>query len=281
MTLDRRAIMLEGLALATGVGAEIGPLDRPLVRKNEGRIHYVDYCDTAALRQRWSTDSNVDTSVLQVDVVWGSRTLRQALVDACVIDEAPGVGLDYVIASHVVEHVPDLITWLQEVRLALHARGSLRLAVPDKRYTFDYLRQLTTLGDVLDAYVRQRRVPSGSRVLDFALNMAEVDCGLAWAGRLDPALLKKPYTWSDAIALARDAEINGTYHDVHCWVFTPQRFCELMAELSRCGLCGFACQRLEPTARNTFEFFVALTPEADAAVQIESWERARLLATRA
>lgn len=208
-----------------------------------------------------------------------AESLRAALITAGAIDNSRG--LDYVIASHVVEHVPDLVFWLAEIRGCLQPTGRLRLAVPDKRFTFDYLRRTSSLTDVLDAYVRQRRTPSGSRVLDFTLNMTEVDCGAAWRGEIDAARLKKTYTTESALGLAHDAEENGTYHDVHCWVFTPSSFCALMSELADIGLLEFACEWLLPTARNTYEFFVGLEPADDAAVIASSWrDAARLLPDR-
>ena len=39
-----------------------------------------------------------------------------------------------VYASLVVEHVPDLVTFLNDVASILVAGGEFRLAVPDKRY---------------------------------------------------------------------------------------------------------------------------------------------------
>jgi SAM-dependent methyltransferase len=266
----RETQLLRGLDLRAGVGAEIGPLDRPVASKALGEVHYVDHCDTAALKARWASDPGVDVDALHVDAVWGRLTLRQTLADAGAFAHAAG-GLDYVIASHVVEHVPDLVTWLAEVHAVLAAHGHLRLAVPDRRYTFDLLRRTSTLTEALDAYVRRRRTPSGSRVLDFALNMVHVDCGQAWREALVLQELVRGYSDEAAIALARSAEDTDAYHDVHCWVFTPRSFALLMAQLGRCRLLGFACEWLVPTAPDTYEFFASLRPEADHARVARSW----------
>lgn len=40
---------------------------------------------------------------------------------------------DYIVACHVIEHIPNLIAWLNEINLLLDTRGRLFLAVPDKR----------------------------------------------------------------------------------------------------------------------------------------------------
>lgn len=267
---DRSDLLLRGLDLARSIGAEIGPLDRPVVARAAGRVIYVDHCDTGEMRRRWASDPNVRAERIEVDAVWGTNTLKQSIAAATGADTA----LDYVVASHVIEHVPDMIGWLGEVAEALQASGSLRLAVPDRRYTFDYLRRTSSMTDVLDAYVRRRRVPAGSRVLDFALHMASVDCAQAWAGNIDERALQRGYTREQAIALARDAEDNGTYHDVHCWVFTPESFAKLMHELSDGDLIAFGCDHLAPTARNTIEFFAHLRPMPDRVQRASSWREA-------
>ena len=268
---NRDESILSGLDLKRMIGAEIGPLDRPLVRRSDagsGGVIYVDHCDTTELRRRWESDPNVDEAKIEVDAVWRSNPLRESIAAVVGAD----VRLDYVIASHVIEHVPNLVGWLQELSAVLKERGSLRLAVPDKRYTFDILRNTTTLAEVFDGYVRQRKVPSSSRVLDFALNSVEVDCQKAWRNRLDLASLRHMYTHEQAIRLAQDAEHNGTYHDVHCWVFTPASFASLMLELARDGLLEFGCERLVVTQRDTFEFFVHMTHSPDPTERVRSWQ---------
>jgi hypothetical protein len=121
-----------------------------VVLKHEGEIIYVDHLDTNSLKAKYADDPNVDVSkIVSVDAVWGSRTLLQAV----------GRSVDYVIASHVAEHVPDLIGWLGEIREVLRPGGTLRLIVPDKRFTFDIDRRETELADVLAAYVVKARSP--------------------------------------------------------------------------------------------------------------------------
>ena len=278
--MDRRALLLSQIDLQTAVGAEIGPQDRPLVKKGEGRIFYVDHCDTDELRRRFADHATVDVSQLQVDAVWGKDTLRQALLRAAGLpaDDATSF-VDYVLASHVIEHVPDLIGWLREVRETLYTsidtRGVLRLAVPDKRYCFDYLRNTSNLVDVLEAYALRRRRPSARCIIDWSLHMVEVDIRKAWRGDLDPDSMPRLNTLDGSLNLARDAEFNGTYHDVHCWVFTPASFADLCVSLSVHGLLEFECEWLVDSPRDTFEFYVSMRPCADPEAILASWKRAR------
>jgi hypothetical protein len=73
--------------------------------------------------------------------------------------------------------------------------------------------------------------------------------------------------------LARDVLNNRTYHDVHCWVFTPKSFAHLLGQLADLGLVDFACERFLDTERYTFEFFVSLRPCADRTYIADTWKR--------
>jgi SAM-dependent methyltransferase len=157
--MDKLQKMLKGLDLRTMTGVEIGALTSPLVGRADGEIIYVDHADTETLRRKYAADANVDVSrIVEVDAVWGSNTLQQAIGE--------GRKADYVIASHVVEHVPDLLSWLAEIQGVLRPTGTLRLAVPDRRFTFDFLRQETRLSDILNARLAAARAPLPAQILD-------------------------------------------------------------------------------------------------------------------
>jgi 2-polyprenyl-3-methyl-5-hydroxy-6-metoxy-1,4-benzoquinol methylase len=264
--MDRRQKILEGLNIRTSVGAEIGPLCSPIVRRDEGRVFYVDYADSDTLKAKYASDPCVDVSkIVDVDAIWGANALKQALSEDAL--------LDYVIASHVVEHVPDLVTWLEEVRSVLQPDGELRLAIPDRRFTFDYTRGETRMSDVLSAYLVRARVPQPHEVLDFMANAKRVDLQMAWRGEIDLAELVPYNAFEDAMNMARDVLENGTYHDTHCWVFTPRSFSSLFERLASVGLVHFACETFHDTEYNQLEFFVHLRACDDREKIIQSWRR--------
>ena len=191
--MGRREQILRDLDLKHAVGLEIGALANPIVSKAEGNIRYVDYADAAALRARYANDPHVDIAkIVDVDAVWAQKTMLDALDGQCV---------DYIIASHVIEHVPDLITWLKELHSVLLTEGEVRLVVPDKRYTFDYLRAETRLCDIVSAYLVRARVPQPHEIIDFCVNKVDIDVVAAWQGKIDPMTcraalhLKVPCGW--------------------------------------------------------------------------------------
>lgn len=265
---SRRDKILASLDLPSLDGVEIGALSVPLVTPAEGRIFYVDYQGTEALRDHYRAAPNIDVSrIVKVDAIWGDRTLQ-----ACI---GPERKMDYVVASHVIEHTPDLITWLGEVREILRQSGTLRLAIPDRRYTFDYLRAETRIHDVLDAYMRKARSPLPRAILDHHLNLVELDSRTAWDQPVNPAALPRRYHPRHAMALAEEAMRTGRYIDVHCWVFTPASFAALCEEMVALDLIDFGCHYWFDTPRHGLEFYVGMTIRDSKADRIASWRTMR------
>ncbi|MFM0178362.1 class I SAM-dependent methyltransferase [Paraburkholderia aspalathi] len=261
--MNRKQKLLDGLNLPQLTGIEIGPLFRPVVSKSEGDVIYIDHANTESIRKKYQTDPTVDiASIVEIDAVWGTQTLLECL---------DGRRVDYVVASHVIEHVPDLITWLEELRSVLKQNGELRLAVPDKRFTFDLIRRETELCDVLSAHIAHARIPQPICILDHLLNVCRVDAKLAWDEPLDASSVERHHRLVDAIPPARDAFQNGTYHDVHCWTFTPHSFAKLFEDLARVGLLHFSCESFFDTERYEIEFFVILKASDDQEHVARSW----------
>lgn len=264
---NRRERLLAGIDVARKRGLEMAPLARPIVLKSEGDVTYVDRNDTATLIERHRNDPALcGRAVVPIDVAVGERLLPDALSHLA--------KFDYIVASHVVEHIPNLVTWFEEFRAILNPGGSVRLAVPDKRFTFDHLRSETTITEVLDAYVRNTRHPTSHSVIDQLLFSRPVDLVKAWDGELGnvralPAIFKP----RDVLAMARRAAATNEYFEVHCWAFTPRSFALLFAELGRLGLMKFACTGYFDTARYSLEFIVHMTPSNDRRQVVKSWNR--------
>ena len=71
-----------------------------------------------------------------------------------------------IVASHVIEHIPDVISWLNWIHEILLPGGQLRLFVPDMRFTWDHNRTPTRLLDILDNHLERRDRPSWGMILE-------------------------------------------------------------------------------------------------------------------
>jgi hypothetical protein len=247
--MNRIEKLLSGLDISTLNGLEFVPQCAPIVAKSDGAVRYVDHVDTDALKSKYASDPNVRiTEVVSVDIVWEHGKLAELVGPS---------RIDYAVASHVIEHVPDLVGWLREIEAIFHESSELRLAVPDKRFTFDHFRSTSSVPDVLAAYVDGADKPSTRQMLDHFWFSSEVDLNAAWRGELTSNGRAFAHTLSASIAMAEEAK-RGVYHDVHCWVFTPVSFAILMANLCFAGLLKFGCTQLIDTEYGALEFFVGM-----------------------
>jgi len=269
---ETRRTRLFGADGPKGDGLEIGALDAPMLRRPGHDVLYVDYAATEVIRAN-QFDPSVDLDALvEVDIVWGGAPLREAV----------GREVDFIAASHVIEHVPDLIGWLHELRAVLKPGGALGLVVPDKRFTFDALRRETTLAECVEAWLLAYRRPSLRQVFDAASLGVAVEAGQVWAGAFDPKGRRAEVLsrLSPALELVQALQKAPQYRDAHCWVFTPASFLALAEELAALGLFPFRIDGFEPTEAGGAEFYVRLAAagsgDPDIAASIRRAQRALL-----
>jgi hypothetical protein len=188
--------------------------------------------------------------------------------------------VDRVVASHVIEHVPNLIAWLGEIQSILKEGGTLALAIPDQRFTFDYLRRPSQVADLLDSYFQNRRVPSARDVFDHLMHFSAVDAKEAWAGRYPHPPARHNLSLEEAAHLADSINTNRVYHDVHCLVFTPLSFVTIMSDLAAYRLHSFACDQFYDTERNDIEFILRLQYTNDHEQVMQSWGTAERMLSK-
>ena len=249
--MNRRERILGGLDLRRLTGLEIGAQHAPLVAKSESDVRYVDYATTDEIRAGWTKSHVVDPDALvAVDIVWGVTPLRDTV-------PAP---VDYIIASHVIEHVPDLVGWLAELRAALKDDGVVCLAIPDRRFTFDLFRTETVLSEGSEAHLMGHRRPTVRQVFDALSRTRPNNHTEAWESEPKARLAPIPEKLRRAYDTARDLAANPRYFDTHCWVFTPRSFLDICEGLHALGLMPFRIAHFGPTPRGELEFYARLAP---------------------
>lgn len=239
---ERRDRMLEDVDLNASI-LEIGPLDRPLaVGPN---VRYADHMLREDLLKKYTTDSNVT-----LDRIPHVHYVIRSLDDYKAIPNR----FDTIIASHVIEHAPDFVGWINVLLDLLKPEGKLVLAVPDRRYSLDVLRRESELSEALEAYVEERRRPNFRQVFDHVAGISDVLALDLWNGIANP---KRQHPPELAYALARTVE-KGAYHDVHCWVFTFDSFLSMIDALNALGVLHVKVLRALPPIRGANEFLVTL-----------------------
>ncbi len=235
------------------LGLEIGPSHSPIASRKEGyNAKTVDHANQKNLIKKYKALGIETANIEEVDYVWdGKQTLTELIGEQH--------KFDYVIASHVVEHTTDLITFLQDCQNLLKPGGKLCLAIPDKRYCFDYFRFPSTTGDLLEAHHNLNVRHTPGKVFDFLINAAKRGEDQAWSS-----------TTTDKLSLVYDidmarkkfskAKTTKGYIDIHNWMFTPASFKLLIHDLQSLGIIRLSYVQELPT--QGFEFFVTLSSRA-------------------
>lgn len=246
--MGRREHILRHVDLRGGLGLEIGPLDKPIVMQSEGSVLYVDHASAVDLRAKYKGDPNVSAdAIAPVDIIWGGGQLADALA---------GRGpVQWAIASHVMEHVPNPVGWLGQFAEVLVPGGILSLALPDGRFCFDAKRRTTDVAELITAALTQRVRPTLALAYDFWARRTTVDPSLVWAGAPESP---EPHRETFALEKARALLSSDEYQDIHCSVFTPESFVMTFDALMNLDLVPwFVLRDLRPTERGDLEFFVA------------------------
>src|SRR5262249_49306390 len=247
--MDRTALMLSQLDLS-GIGLEIGPSFSPLVPKSSGRrIETLDHASAAELRERYRNAANVDiTRIEEVDYVSDGRPLAE-------IVNRQGY-YDYIIASHVIAHTPDMLGFLKDCEALLKQDGVLVLAVPDKRRCFDVFQSLSSTGMLLQAHVERRTRATPGLMFDSIAYDGLRHGRSGWNFDDD-----QPLTFAHDLDFARygfeRAVASDTYVDAHLWRFTPSSFRLIVKDLYEIGHLGLREQFFSET--DIFEFFISLS----------------------
>jgi len=241
----------------SGLGLEIGPSHNPIAPKRSGfNVHVLDHLSAQELREKYVGHGVDLDSIEEVDFVWEGQPLYELI--------GKSECYDWIIASHVIEHVPDFISFLQQCGILLKPQGVLSLIIPDKRYCFDYYNATTTTGDVLDAWLSKLTRPSPGKVFDHIANAAKCGGKIAWSADTSENI-EMVHSFADAKAQWERARSPCEYIDVHCWRFTPVSFRLLLADLQSLGLINLGVALAFDTVG--CEFFVSLVKGGGAESQ--------------
>lgn len=157
-SIDRESVANTYLS---GKGIEIGALHNPLTVPPAAKVKYVDRMSVEALKTQYPEHSK--EKLVHVDLI-DDGDLLERIADG---------SQDFVIANHFLEHSQNPLLAFRNMYRVLRVGGVLYLALPDKRYTFDAARPVTTL-EHLQRDLREG--PAWSRQGHFEEWVQQVNC---------------------------------------------------------------------------------------------------------
>jgi hypothetical protein len=251
MVWDRRSRILRFIEPSSQRGLEFGALDRPTISRSEGEVYYVDHLATAQLKEKYRGVPGYDTDrIIDVDFTWSDIRLQDI-----VGHKGP---FDYVIASHMIEHVPDMIGWFNEVCEVLSPSGLISLVIPDRRYTFDFFRPETSISDLIACHLEKLKKPSARQIVEHYFLHASVDAVALWRDPFASGSITRVHDDAFSMRKCREVISSNEYHDVHCSVFTPASFYQVTTMLRKLNLIECDIEAIFPTQPLEIDFFVSL-----------------------
>lgn len=244
-----------------GRGLELSPYFEPFLSKSDYEILYTDYIGTEEIRAKAAQiPGQQGLEVPAVDFVW---TPGRPLIECA----PPNIQFDYAVASHVMEHVPNPIGWLNDVLSVIKVGGRLALFLPDRRRTSDYFRQETRYHQLVQWWIEQPSVPTTGQVLDFMSISFEHrhDIEIPWA-ELDAGETILPPFYTSAVALDTAVLVHNEMHyvDVHCTVWNANTFKAILEKIVAAGLLNVS---IGEVASEPSEFMVVLTKLGEPSIR--------------
>ncbi|MCA1594049.1 MAG: class I SAM-dependent methyltransferase [Acidobacteria bacterium] len=183
--LADRASRLDRSFLATkylrGEGIEIGALHTPLPVPHGAKVKYVDRMSVSDLRRQYPELASLP--LVEADIIDDGEHLSNVAA----------ASQDFVIANHFIEHCQNPLDALTNMFRVLRAGGVLYMAIPDKRYTFDVDRPITSIEHVVrdfdegPAWSRQQHFEEWTKFVDKVADETE-------AARHVSDLMEKDYS---------------------------------------------------------------------------------------
>lgn len=225
--MSRKSTVLAHIA-RTGLGLEIGPSHSPIAPKKEGyRVEIIDHLSREGLLSKYQDQAIRLENIEEVDHIWRGQTYSQLT--------GKRDHYDWIIASHLIEHTPDLIAFLNNCAEVLKKDGVLSLVIPDKRYCFDHYRPLTGLSQIIDAHELSRSHHTPGTIAEYFLNVVHKDHSGAWDSGTN-GRYQFVHSLVETQQNLHAAQHSDTYIDVHAWCFVPHSFRLLIRDLNALGL---------------------------------------------
>jgi len=240
-----------------GRGLEIGASFAPFAPKRDGyQIHVVDHLAKEDLIEKYRAHDMPVENVETVDFVWKGESYAELTGNRNYYD--------WIIASHLIEHTPDLIGFINSCQEVLKDDGVLSLVVPDARFCFDSLRPLSGISKIIDAHIQGDKLHTVGTITEFALNAVRKNGSFDWnekkAGNDSYSF---SHTSAESNKMIEAAEKKKAYVDAHCWCFTPTSFRLLIHDLNALGFIDLKEVEFFPT--EGCEFFITLAKNGESA----------------
>ncbi|HPF31072.1 MAG TPA: methyltransferase domain-containing protein [Candidatus Saccharibacteria bacterium] len=250
---------------------EFGPLERPIVDKIEyPNAYYADIKSTEEIKKLYTSNEYLNSTGISVNldsIVDIDYVINKSYKETFKKEKK----FDVVYLSHVIEHMPDILDFFDDIASIIDKDGKLIIIYPDARYCFDHFRNGTSFIDAYDVY-KNKKINCNA-VFDFTYNVIhENDPGFFWnETNIVDKLPRNKFTNADDTYIK--ASNNETPDDVHYWPFSDYQFIKFLYDTERAGLSKFEINYFYKTQYNTQEFLVVLSLKKSNKINYRNYEK--------
>ena len=144
LTETRRRV---GFHYLEGTGIEIGAMDKPLPTSGRVVVKYVDRLSSSELLNHYPDSDQLQ--LVKIDVIDNGETLSTFENDS----------LDFIVANHFLEHCENPIGTIRNHLKKIKQGGILFYTIPEKNFTFDKDRPLTTFEHLISEDIGMPSIP--------------------------------------------------------------------------------------------------------------------------
>lgn len=148
-----------------GDGVEFGALHNPLIVGEQSQITYVDKLTKKELLKKFPELKDYAESIVSTDIILD--------IDKGDFSPLTLQKFDFFIANHVIEHLVNPIRFLEEIHEVMIPSSILYISVPNKEYTFDKYRELTSNDHLWCEYQDNTNELTTEHLNDFLLNITK------------------------------------------------------------------------------------------------------------
>lgn len=181
-----------------GKGVEFGALHNPLpVNPKQCQVCYVDRLATKEVLDHFPELRSKASTLVPVSILLD--------INQDDFSELIKHQFDFFVANHLIEHLINPIRFLENIYNVMPSDSVLYLAVPDKDYTFDRFRDLTTNDHLWQEYKENINELSVEHLNDFILNITK--------DHIEPERRSRMYFKNDILPV--DAETVEKIYQLH------------------------------------------------------------------
>jgi SAM-dependent methyltransferase len=223
-----------------GIGLEIGPSHSPIAPKSEGfNVHIVDHTDKESLIKKYQPHGVKVENIENVDFIWHGETYAELT--------GRRNYYDWIIASHVIEHTPDLVSFIN---------NCAEILKKDARFCFDCLRPLTGISKIIDAHMQKLKTHSVGTAVEYLSETITNGGRATWGYGKTRGSFEFIYSQDAARKVMKTYSSTEEYSDYHSWCFTPHSFRLLIHDLNLLELISLKEISFAPT--RGCEFYITL-----------------------